>query len=68
MPMVVVESSGVGLDSLDDWFGRTSAGGCLRTRHALKDVRPKISREEVNEYDGERKQLAEATHTLQKGG
>ena len=54
--MVAVESSGVGLDSLDDCFGRRSAGGCLRTRHVLKDVRPKISREEVNEYDGERKQ------------
>ena len=41
MLMVVVESSGVGLDSLDDWFGRTSAGGCLRTRHVLEDVKPK---------------------------
>ena len=46
--MVAVESSGVGLDSL--------AEGCLRTRHVLKDVRPKISREEANEYDRERKQ------------
>ena len=56
MLMVAVETSSFGLDSLDDCFGRRSAGGCLRTRHALKDVRPKISREEVNEYDGERKQ------------
>ena len=54
--MVSVESSGVGLDSLDDCFGKTSAGGCLRTRHVLKDVRPKISREEANEYDREIKQ------------
>ena len=41
--MVAVESSGVGLDSLDVCFGGTSAGGYLRTRHALKDVRPKVS-------------------------